>query len=49
MGQSTMAEEQVGQAVQVFHLDVCAGQHVRLFVVLDEAYRYVCLTNGELI
>lgn len=49
VGQGAVPEEQVSESVEVFHLDVGAGEHVRLLVVLDEAHRNVSLFNRELV
>ena len=49
MGQCTMSEEEVCQSVQILHLDVCPGQNVRLFVVLDESDCDISLLDRHLI
>jgi len=37
MGEGSVLEEKVGQPIKVFHLDVCSGEDVGLFVALDQA------------
>ena len=40
-----MAEEEIGEPVQVFHLNVGSSEHVRLLVVLDQTHSDVCFFN----
>lgn len=49
MGERAVTEEEVSEPVQVLHLNVSAGQHIGLLVVLNEAHCDVCLSNRELV
>ena len=44
-----MLKEQVGQAVQILHLDVGACQHIRLLVTLNESNRDIGLFDSEFV
>jgi hypothetical protein len=37
MSEGAVLEEKVGQSIEVFHLNVCSGEDVRLLVALDQA------------
>ena len=49
MGQSSMSEEQVGETIEVLHLDICAGENIRLLVILNQPNSDVRLTDGKLV
>ena len=49
MSQRAMSEEEVGEPIQVLHLYIRPGQHIRLLVVLDESDGDVSLLNRHFI
>jgi len=49
MSKCAVSEEQVRQPIQILHLNVSAGEHVTLLVVLNESDSDVCLTNCKLV
>ena len=49
MGQRSMPEEQICKTIQVLHLNVCAGQHVWLLIVLDKSYCDIRLSDREFV
>lgn len=49
MGKCAMSEKQVRQPIQILHLNVSAGKHIALLVVLNESDSDVCLANCKLV
>jgi len=49
MGKCAVSEKQVRQPIQILHLNVSAGKHIALLVVLNESNSDVCLTDCKLV
>jgi len=49
MGQRAVLEEEVGEPIQVFHLDIGASEHIRLLITLNQPNRDVRLFNCEFV
>lgn len=49
MSQSSMSEEEIRQAIQVLHLNICACKYIRLLVVLDQTNSNVSLADCKLV
>lgn len=44
-----MSEKQISKSVQILHLDVSAGEHITLLVVLDKPNCNVCFSDREFV